>query len=302
MRPIPIFDTNIFGHAQSGLISPSEWRLLNRYRPGRGWRLSSVTALELLVDLDNLTTENKFQNFRKRVELAVNLSNGRVLEEPRLLICRDVLKIPFPSRIPRLPVESLGQHMQVIRRARSLKRLREGRIPWKLGYARLESTDAVRKVVAPVKQRWIEQVHLFADATFPDWRTCYAKTGRRLPPEMWKGIDRKAVFEARSVEFAKGLLEVLDAKSDSRPELVSDMRRRLDAVLRFTAFIVDQFMERNYSLEKHDSDVFDQFQLHHLALDQFVIVSNDPDMWKRTGGSPQASRIMLFEDFLRACR
>jgi len=86
----------IFGHAQSGLISPSEWRLLNRYRPGRGWRLSSVTALELLVGLDNLTTENKFQNFRKRVEPAVNLSNGRVFEEPRLLICRDVLKIPFP--------------------------------------------------------------------------------------------------------------------------------------------------------------------------------------------------------------
>ena len=92
------------------------------------------------------------------------------------------------------------------------------------------------------------------------------------------------MFEARSVEFARGLLEVLEV--NRQPRLVSDMRVRLDAVLRFTAFVVDQFLERNYSLEKHSSDVLDQFQLHYLALDGFVIVSNDPDMWKRTAGSP----------------
>jgi hypothetical protein len=181
VRSIPIFDTNIFGHAQSGKISPSEWRLLNRHRPGHGWRLSAVSALELLVDLPNLTSEEKFHQFRKRLELAMRLSNGRVLEEPRLLICADVLKVPFPASIPRLPVRTLIEHMQVIRRAQSLKQVHEGFIRWKSRYAKLQSTNAVRNVVTLVKQRWIQQVHQFADGVFPEWRNCYAETGHRLP-------------------------------------------------------------------------------------------------------------------------
>ena len=50
----------------------------------------------------------------------------------------------------------------------------------------------------------------------------------------------------------------------------------------------------------NDSDVFDQFQLHHLALDGYVIVTHDKKMSERTATSPQASRIMSFEDFLRS--
>jgi hypothetical protein len=114
---------------------------------------------------------------------------------------------------------------------------------------------------------------------------------------MRKGIDRKAVFETRSVEFTRSLVRWLGA--EERSEIISEMRARLDAVLRFTAFVVNQFLERNYALENHGSDVLDQFQLHYLALDGFVIVSNDRAMWNRTAGSPQASRIMSFEDFLR---
>jgi len=297
VRPIPIFDTNLFGHAQSGKISPSEWRFLLRHRPGRGWPLSAVTALELLVDLDN-ATEETFLNFRERIDFALRVSNGRILEEPRLLICRDVLHVPFPAHIPRLPVEVLSAHMHVIRRARSLKQLREGRIPWKSGYARLEATDALKNVVEGVKKQWIRQVEDFADNVFPHWRTCFEKTGRRLPPEMRKNVDRKSMFEMRSMGFVEGLLSWLKAKKE--PEVLSDVRKRLDSVLRFTAFVVDQFLERNYSLEKHSSDVFDQFQLHYLALDRFTIVSEDTDMWKRTAESPQASRIMSFETFLES--
>ena len=138
----------------------------------------------------------------------------------------------------------------------------------------------------------------FADNVFPHWRTCFEKTGRRLPPEMRKNVDRKSMFEMRSMGFVEGLLSWLKAKKE--PEVLSDVRKRLDSVLRFTAFVVDQFLERNYSLEKHSSDVFDQFQLHYLALDRFTIVSEDTDMWKRTAESPQASRIMSFETFLES--
>jgi hypothetical protein len=55
---------------------------------------------------------------------------------------------------------------------------------------------------------------------------------------------------------------------------------------------------RNYKPERHHSDVFDHFQLLHLALDRFIIVSADPDLLIRTRQSPQASRIMTFAQFL----
>jgi hypothetical protein len=41
------------------------------------------------------------------------------------------------------------------------------------------------------------------------------------------------------------------------PELVAQMSTRLDAVLEFTIFVAREFLLRNYSLEKHQSDVFD---------------------------------------------
>jgi len=77
------------------------------------------------------------------------------------------------------------------------------------------------------------------------------------------------------------------------------MCTRLDAVLDFTIFVAREFLLRNHLLKKHQSDVFDQFQLQYLAMDRFVIVSADPDLSTRTRQSSQADRIMSFEQFLK---
>ncbi len=102
MRPTPIFDTNIFGHVQEGLISQRDWRYLLRRRPRRGWPLSAVTALELLAGVHDVSSD-KFLQAREQVELACKLSRGRILEEPRFLFCREVLNAPFPPTLVRLP-------------------------------------------------------------------------------------------------------------------------------------------------------------------------------------------------------
>jgi hypothetical protein len=71
-------------------------------------------------------------------------------------------------------------------------------------------------------------------------------------------------------------------------------------LLEFTIFVAREFLTRNYSLEKHESDVYDQFQLHYLAIDRFVIVSGDSDLSKRASRSCQAERIMSFGKFLES--
>jgi len=63
--------------------------------------------------------------------------------------------------------------------------------------------------------------------------------------------------------------------------------------------VAREFLLTNYSLEKHQSDVFDQFQLQYLAMDRFIIVSGDSELSARTKLSPQAARIMSFDQFLR---
>ena len=182
--------------------------------------------------------------------------------------------------------------------ANLLQEILDGRVRVARGWAGLTATDAPKNVVRDVKQQWIRHVEGIADHLYPTWREHFARAGKRLPAAVRKELNYRADFEAHSEEFAGGLLDWLGAKSE--PNLMSDMSVRLDAVLRLTAFVVSQFLEGNYSLEKNDSDVFDQFQLHYLALDRFIIVTNDADLWTRTAGSPQAPRIMSFENFLRS--
>lgn len=297
MLPIPIFDTNIFGHVQTGKIPQSDWKKVMRHRPGHGWPLSLVTVLELLVDLDNVTEET-FAEFRERIDIAFRLANGRVLEDPKFLICRDLLRIPPPPHIIPPSAAVLLVYLDVIRRAQSLEQLLTGRVKAKHNRASgLRGTDAPKVIVEGVKKQWVSRVENTATSLCPEWRTCFEQTGWRLPKETRRALKQDQDLNAEAATFIAELLEWFG--SEREPEVIADLKIRLDAVLRFTVFVVGEFLHRNYSLENHDSDIFDQFQLHYLALDEFIIVSNDADLWKRTAGSPQASRIMSFEGFLR---
>ncbi len=115
LRQTPIFDTNVFGDIQRGLISRSDWKCLLRHCPRRGWPLSSVTALELLAGIDAARPRD-FIHVRERIALAHRLCNGRILDDPRFLICKELLRIPFPT--DQLPPFSptILRYMDVIRR------------------------------------------------------------------------------------------------------------------------------------------------------------------------------------------
>ena len=95
---------------------------------------------------------------------------------------------------------------------------------------------------------------------------------------------------------------LLAIKRRGRPtsELLAKVAKGLDAVFEFTLFVDREFLLRNYNPEKHDSDVYDQFQLHYLAMDRFVIVTEDTDLLTRTAKSTQAERIQSLDKFLQS--
>lgn len=296
MVPRPIFDTNIFGHVEEGLISHSDWRHLLRQRAGRGWPLSAVTALELLVGVHDVPPE-KFPRLRKQVELAWRLSNGRILEEPRFLLCKEVLRVPFPPDLVPPSAAKLAQYMDVVRRARSRQDILEGCVPYKGGWAGLHDTSVLNELVAGPKKEWAERVEALADDIYPPWRELFQQTGKRLPPEMRKELASRSAWEAERNRLSESMLRWLNA--GTARESVAEITKRLDAVLEFTLFVVREFLTGSYSLERHGSDVYDQFQLHYLAIDRFIIVSEDTNLSKRTSRSCQVDRIMSFEKFLQ---
>ena len=237
-----------------------------------------------------------FPSVRQRIELAYALSNGRVLNDPRFILCEEVLRIPFPSDqlAPAAPV--ISKYMDIVRRAATLVQLLSGRVPYRGRFAGLNSTSVLADLMAGPKRAWAAQVEELATENYSTWRQLFQETGRRLPLEMRQSLEPRSAWQERGPGFVKVLLEWLGASTGA--EVIAEIRTRLDAVLEFTIFVAREFLIRDYSLEKHHSDVFDQFQLRYLAFDRFAVVSGDPDLSTRTRVSSQADRIMSFEEFL----
>jgi len=305
LRLTPIFDTNIFGHVQDGSIPAKNWRFLLAHRPGHGWPLSAVTAVELLGGIREERPE-RFVQQKEQIELAYQLSKGRIHEEPRFLICNEVLGRSLPPEVPRLPVEVLGDHTTVVRCAKSLEELLSNRVLVKrlqtrgeghAGTAGFKPSVLVEGFIRAPKREWLKRSEAFADETYPRWREHFQETGKRLPDEQRKQLESRLASDAERVRFAETILRWLDATAE--PESVAEITKRLDAVIEFTIF-VDRQIAGNYNLEKNESDVYDQFQLHYLAMDRFIIVSEDRNLRTRTAGSSQAKQIMSFDEFLKS--
>ena len=284
MRPIPIFDTNVFGDVQR-VISAKDWRYLVRHRPGRGWPLSQVTALELLAGV-HAANSHGFFDAKQRINLAFDLSRGRVLEDPRSLLCKEVLRLPFPPENPVPFPADVSKHLDGVRRTKSWEYLQRVGLP----------TSIFAEVMTGPKQTWIQGVELVADKISPGWRHLEKATGRRLLPEKRKEVKPRSAWQDARPELVKSLLVSLRASTG--PETVSRFCEKLDAVLEFTIWVAREFLLGTYKHDQHESDVFDQFQLHYLAMDRFVIVSADADLLTRVQKSTQAARIMSFDQFL----
>lgn len=296
MRLKPVFDTNIFGDVQSGFIPKNDWQFLLRHRPGHGWPLSLITVLELLAGLDGIPAE-KFSDLRAQVRQAFDLSRGRVLDDPTRLLCREVLRIPFPADLAAPATIVLRRYMDVVRRATTLAQLLKA-VPYKGGYATLGTASAVNDLVSDLKSKWVNSLEEMATEKNPAWRELFREKGRRLPPEIRQELEPRFLWKAQERAFIEHLLrDLLD--TTPKPASVEMMTKKFDAVLEFTTFVVREFLTGTYSIQKHSSDVFDQFQLRYLAMDRFIIVTHDPDLSKRTARSSQAHRIMTFQQFLQ---
>lgn len=188
-------------------------------------------------------------------------------------------------------------HLDVVRRASTLHQILEGRVPFKGGPTGFRTTSAIDQVVRGPQKEWIEAIEQIATDKYPAWRELLQCEGRRLPPEMCRELELPSALAARKRSLTEFFLHWLGASCE--PAAVDFAINKLDASLEFANFVLREFLMSNYSVEKHASDVYDQFQLRYLAVDRFIIVTDDSDLTKRNVRSSQADRILTFEQFLR---
>jgi hypothetical protein len=87
--------------------------------------------------------------------------------------------------------------------------------------------------MAGPKRQWVAAVEAMADKEYPEWRDLFRTTGKRLPPDLRREFEPRSAWHAKHPDFIEALLQV-----------------------------TREFLLRNYSAIKHDSDVFDQFQFN----------------------------------------
>ena len=179
----PIFDTNLFGHVEAGLIPSSTWESLLVHRPRHGWPPSQVTALELLAGI-HLAGAERFPAAKRRVNLAQQLSKGRVLEDPRILICRHVLHIPLPSDQLAPAAASVSKYLDIVRRAATAEQLLRDGVAYRGKRIRIGQSSVIADLMGGPKKQWVAAVEAMATETYPDWRALFQRSGRRLPAEM----------------------------------------------------------------------------------------------------------------------
>ncbi len=270
-----------------------------RYRPAKGWPLSAITVLELLVGVHRVAPE-KFGQAKRQVVLARELSKGRVLDEPRVLLCQHVLHKPFP--LDPISKNALSKLMEITCLANSKAEILERRVQYKRSMyqgRRLAGIDTtlIGNVMAGPKQDWVKQIETLLTEIYPNWREHLEKTGLRLPEELRRRLESSEVWELSRLKFSESILAWLRADADHPTP--SELADKIDAVFRFTFWVLRECLLRKYAYKKHESDIYDQFQLHYLADQRYVLVSDDPDLWKRTAGSSQADRILCFDKFLK---
>jgi hypothetical protein len=298
MRTTPLFDTNVFSDAANGDISQREWTLLKKQRPRRGWPLSAVTAMELLAGVDAVP-DPQFSNARDAIRLAYELSAGRILPEPRALICEKI----FARRLPEVEIRPalLSKHMLVACRAANKRELLEGRVL----VARLSRHSETRGGFDPAlitqllrgpKETWVAALAAELDTKSPFWRERAERGKRHLPDESQKRMDQPEVWVQHRAGLLKSFTDWL--APGLTEEEVQKTGQRIDAVLQLAISIVKDVLLRNYAFSKHESDIYDLLQLHYLAFDQFTFVTRDQRLMSKLRQSSQADRILVFRRFL----
>jgi hypothetical protein len=300
MRPIPLFDTNIFSDLQEGKISAEDWQHILRLRPRKGWPLSAITVLELLVGVHRVAPE-KFGQSKKQLDFARELSKGRVLDEPRVLLCENILHRSFPFQ----PISKSGltKLMEITCLANSKADILQGRVEYKRSIYRGKrsagiDTALISDLMAGPKEDWVKQIETQLFEIYPNWREHLTQTGLRLPAQLRNRLESPEVWELSREKFSESMLSWLGGDAGGpRPSEFAD---RIDAVLRFTFWVMRESLLRRYSYEKHESDIYDQIQLHYLANEKYIFVTNDQKLRNRLAGSSQANRILCFNHFLKS--
>lgn len=174
-----------------------------------------VSGLELLAGFDNALSE-KLPEAKTQIELAFQLSKGRILEDPTFLLCEEVLRVPFPAKLERPRPEVIADYMHVVCCADSLEQIRAGRVPvsklrtkggGQAGFAGLTSA-VVKELLAGPKSEWVKGCETFVGEIYPEWRDHLKRTGKRLLNQKREELKSRDAWDAEKAKWTETKLKM----------------------------------------------------------------------------------------------
>jgi predicted nucleic acid-binding protein len=270
MPPKPKFflDTSVCIDVTRGRIPRDEWQrvfrlLLSRY----GYAISPLTGYELIAGL----ATGKQECFdRNREPLRVLYAAGRRQVLPTLKIF-----VPFQlfgeRRRMNASTPNLDLWIRMVLRAKNRADLESGRMKIGAGNRRLGlDLNNMNKQMRDIEDGYAKHFRKFAETQVPD-----------LYPSLW----------------ADFVLREYDDEFRLRNRALVGCRT--DAAFRFSSSLWQLAKNPSYRIDKYKSDLVDAQQLYYLCDDHLVFLTTDTRLKNKIAGSPQADRVLTWEEAQR---
>ena len=276
VRPKLFLDTNVCINVASGRIPPREWSRVQRHINKRyRYCISFITVKELFSKLargaDDYIDKNKAP-----LRVLYGLAKRRFLPYPSVFTLRTVLNMQSAARVAdthSLPEEvALEDELNAVLDAP--------------GKAQLKAGFVMRK----------KEKTLFRTFDLDDFDV-HENGPQNEHADLLQGMREGSIDKPDPLKVAAWMLHQHDLPP--YPEQCERLAASLDAAYRFGYSLSQMTKDPAYDFHRHASDWGDTLQLMYLCDESMHFLTSDRDFRIRTKGSAQASRILLYPDFVR---
>ena len=263
-----VFDTHVVSYICDGEIPRTDWDAVRRFISRRArYAISAITLYELISSI----AHGDDQHFSE------NQARLKILREPPkrkiLSLTGDFIRsttFHLPPQKPDFAPERMTIWIRVLLAAKTKQEVR--------GPIMLPGSSNRKPAYGFDLSHFANQI----------------KEGKRSNAAELAGL-RQGGFDIPTTErWAKSRLKEIGVETTTQN--VTTLLEAVDAARRYDFSLFSMAKNRAYDFARHDSDWMDIMQLFYLADPLVHLVTSDANIKLRTRGSPQADRILSFDE------
>jgi hypothetical protein len=263
-----VFDTHVVSYICDGVITRTDWDAVRQFISRRGrYAISAITLYELIASIAH-GDDQHFSENQARLKILREPPKRKILPLTRDFIRSTIFHLP-PQK-PDFAPERMKIWIDVILAAKTKQEVR--------GPIMLPRSGNRKPPYG------FDLSHL----------ANHIKEGKRHNAAELEGLRQGAFGIPTTERWAESRLKECGVETSAQN--VTTLLEAVDAARRYDFSLFSMAKNRAYDFGRHDSDWLDIMQLCYLADPLVHVVTSDANMKLRTRGSPQADRILTFDE------